>query len=354
MCSLPGCGRVRLKCSFCSRHQFDWTPELRAMVRFQEPLQNMVPVDFQAFLQAANPLWPMSVLTVMALLWSPMAVSAFATAIKSHIVDLQAENICSALHATLKAMDKAAQEDTEEWQHQVLHERLMTENGMQRFLGPATIARLLLVAQPCGSSHSHRTVRVSSSGRHLQLKDDDLSRCKELVETLPSRLPSKPTTCRTWETNLQDAEKQLRCLPSWANLGGSYIRAHILRKVGSLWAPPRKEVLTMSRKSWTTMQPDRGNHLQCIPAHWTFHEIACLAPCLDPQMFSMWLCMLHTAMKPKEVSECIGYISPLDLQAAKDEICCETGPVTPSLSVVLARAAKSYLARKAGRLPNRD
>jgi len=61
--------------------------------------------------------------------------------------------------------------------------------------------------------------------------------------------------------------------------------------------------------------------------------------------------MLHKAMKAQEVSECISHISPLDLQNAKDELLYEKGQVTPSLPAVLAHAAKSYVARNAGRLP---
>lgn len=317
-------------------------PEWRAVFMFQESLPDMLPIDLCAFLECAKPTMPLAVLFILAQLWEPEATRCFAAAIAPHLPHPSGEHLATALQSTLRHMDDLRQALGAPWDTCCKQVEILREQGLQRHLGPATLAQRMGVAQ----KSDRGTLRVSKGGELLLLRAATSPACSEVAEKLREspRVPTSPAQVRAVASAM---EAKLRSLKSWACMAGDYLRKHVMRKIMLKLCedlPPATEWgrLPLSALSLDTCSPDRHGFLKKLPATWTVAELAALAPHVAPAMLSMWPCLFRKALADEKARAWVAGGNAAAFAAAAAEVKSEQG-FTPSPLQVLLRAASRRL-----------
>jgi hypothetical protein len=318
-------------------------------VRFQPDLATLVPDDIMAFQSHADAMWPVSVLFVMALLWSPLAVRLFAEEISQHTSNLEPGHLCMALHATVRGIDRLAQEGGHEWHQHLAHDAILFEQGLQHSLGAGSTARLFQVAEPAPPTHK-ALCRVSSGGPGLKLTQNH-ERCQKLIQALCYKLESKPTKWEECEDVIEHAKTLLVGLPMWAG-NNTRTRSHVLLRLALLWAPSADQNNAISSQMMELVSAE--NLRAHIPVHWDICEVAALVAETNPLMLNTWMSSLENAFQNTRAKEWFdgGEASSHALLSAADELREQNHGVNPTLCKVIAHAAEAWIrtskARKAG------
>lgn len=98
---------------------------------------------------------------------------------------------------------------------------------------------------------------------------------------------------------MQKVEESLLQLGCWAQMRGTYLRRHVMRKVALLFQHkglPTLDWQQVPRTLWERWGPDQGEHLHDAPSGWTAREWCELAPGVPPLLYSMWACLLAPAL----------------------------------------------------------
>ena len=322
-------------------------------MRFQSDLGIMEPADITAFLSHADATWPLSVLFIMALLWSPLAVRLFAKEVAQHTEHLTADHLGMALHATVRGIDQIAQDGGQEWHQHLAQDAILAEQGLQQQLGTASVVRFLKVAEPAPATHK-ALCRLSSHGPGLKLIQNH-ERCQKLLQALPFKLDSKCTTWKECESCIQDVQGVLAALPSWANHPKT--RIHVLLRLALLWGPSADQHRAISSHM---MELVSTAHLRAhIPVHWDVYEAAALVGEQHPLMLDTWMSFLQNAFQDKQARDWFteAEAPSLVLMAVAAQLREENYGINPTLSKVIAHAAEAWFgnsrARKAGTNPTK-
>ena len=134
-------------------------------------------------------------------------------------------------------------------------------------------------------------------------------------------------------------------LAQLVNMGGNYLRAHVVRKlmlladVGVSW---RKRTAPISRAVWKMCCLDHHHHLASIPESWSMSRVAAIAPRISPMYYSMWACLFGAATRQPHMREWLHKQVATETTALFNEVArsliAQRHGVTPAPARVVARA----------------
>ncbi len=306
-CSSPTCQRVRLKslwCHGCRLRRPPDTPTWLALQKFAPSLAQMLPMDLVAFLAHASGRQP-GAACVMALLWEPWAIAAFAKSVQNATGPDLHQPTAAQLHAaSVAAVIASARMREDNWEEYERGMATLSLAGMQRHLGCAsTMLRFgVLEKLKAGSTAQGKvfTLGVSSD--------------KYKVVRAPGKLQQVVTNFHfqvVWQQHLQPKEmiaaleplhSAYKHLDRSLGLSSGYLMKHSLRKFALLGTQP--DFLQGARWSGITirelshMMPDETSQQDALPPAWDLGDLhAWLEFKVSPMLTFSWTCLFDMAFK---------------------------------------------------------
>ena len=346
-CTTVGCTRQRRRGPFCFHHarlaahgKFDeLTAPLRLMRMLEIPLGKLLPTDVKVFLEVARAKDHPAVLIILAQLWVPQAVRCFAACLSRRTASagsassrprangangarlaggrgqgLTPAQLAAAVADTAQSLADHPQKCAES----LACQQALAESGMQRLFGIGPVAQRLGVLEK------------RPGGRMALRKTGGNKACKQL---LALRDWGQPKTTKAFCTAVMRADADLKSLGSWARLGGTYLRPHVLRKIALLWhqqGAPNIKFDDVPRSVWEACSPDQGQHLQCIPRSWSPRECCSIAPRVPVILYSMWACLLAVALREPGAEELMASPQAASVFRAEAAKLLRDAPVAPT------------------------
>jgi len=342
-CSMVWCPRVRHKGKFCWHHQYGAVGlELQAMAVFQDTLVDMLPGDVACFLDACSLELHPVLLTLMSQLWEPEATHKFSS-LTRNMKKPTGQRLAGVFLQVAQHMQQLTDQEAtvrKAW----LQTQIDQGAGSQRLLGFLALTQRLGLFKKVAEPHLHQppvfTFGLTEDCHYVFT--GETQQLDQLIAHLPHTWAPPATQNDYWDFWMQ-VDADLKGLPSWAKMGGTYLWAHVARKIilladkGVQWSKTQ-----MRRDVWEQCCPDQNSHLRSIPQGWDMRRVAAIAPRISPMYYSMWACLFGTVTKDARAREWLqaqvasGTTAPFNAVARR--LIADMHGVTPAPARVVALA----------------
>ncbi len=304
--------------------------------------------------EAVNIFLPLSVLTLAAQIWEPIAVKRFLShphfqkyqdnALKAHQAMLEADTegfrtLLDKKDTPSGSMLQAALTDTAAYMHSILakpsrregkeamaHLEALAQGGACRTLGLISLGQRVgsLQKDPSGNLRLGKTREAFRATRGAPQQLQQLSRLLTAEWLQPwfeacGLAPSQATRRLSGPVHVLGrmvdiADKELRQLGSWSGIQGEYLRPHVLRKLtalameqpeaglGSLKVVTGWPKTNTSFQIWKKLAPDSAgkftNQMPSLSSQRHFWQVLSgLDPTCNPLLTPMWVCLWRQALQ---------------------------------------------------------
>jgi hypothetical protein len=304
VCEVVGCGKPRLRGTFCSYHGKVWNAcewEMRAVSRSHAAAYTIIPCDITDFI---DKFWEhrhdLGSLIVFALLKEPSSTTAWVrTGVPGMLQTVSGDTFAESLVALAKNMHESPP---------VTEMKQLNQQGVARCLGTATTLSRLGVIE---------LVRRSSKAEGTPSRDGEvvlgLTRAPYRFTGHTQQAQQFLTACKTqesaWkkalgETDLQQLVHALHAIVSVVSLesGGvetkRYIRLFLMRKllIGCLcFGAVQADWTSVYAPMLNDMGPDENMYLAAFPSTWSIAEVSRFLFARDDMgiFASMYACLWH-------------------------------------------------------------
>ena len=330
------------------------------MAVFQDTLVDMLPGDVACFVaQCSLELHPV-LLTILTQLWEPDVTQKFVSLTKN-MKKPTGQRLAAVFLQVAQYLQQLTDQEAivrKAW----LQTQIDQGAGSQRLLGYLALAQRLGLFKKVAASHLPPTFTFGLTDDCTYAFTGETQHLDELVAALPHAW-AKPASPDEFADFCARVDADLKGLPSWARMGGTYLRPHVLRKIALLadkefqWNKTRM----MRRDVWEQCCPDQHAYLHSIPQGWDMRRVAAIAPRISPMYYSMWACLFGAVTRDPRMREWlqaqVAAQTTAPFNAAARSLITDMHGVTPAPArvVALAMAAAEPMAEpRPGRARGRD
>jgi len=201
------------------------------MALFQDTLVDMLPGDVACFLgECSLELHPV-LLAILTQLWEPYVTQKFVSLTK-HIKKLTGQRLATVFLQVAQSLQQLIDQETivrKAW----LQTQIDQGAGSQRLLGFVAVAQRLGLFRKVAASHLPPTFTFGLADDCTYAFTGETQHLDELVAALPHAW-AKPASPDEFADFCTRVDADLKGLPSWARMGGTFLRPHVLRKIALL------------------------------------------------------------------------------------------------------------------------